>query len=151
MQYNRNSIKISFYREPEFYVNEKKRTVTCKLVGLLNGPYENSGSVIFPSELIRVSSTARCHKDDTFDVEKGKRIALSKAENEMYCQASLLVSQFVEKLDFLRNACNDFAVKSIRCQAHNIDYIDSLTMPAHPMYNKNPLPRKRGVEMVHIK
>ena len=151
--YNRNTIKVSF-EEPEFYINEKKRTVTCKLEGFLNGPQDNSSwteDIDFPSSTLTVSSTARCHKDDTFDIERGKRIALSKAENEIYCMATLEVSKVAEKLDFLRNACNDFAAKSIRCQAHNIDYIDSLSMPAHPRYNNNVLPRKKGVEVVHIK
>ena len=134
--YNRNAIKVSF-NEPEFYINERKRTVTCRLEGFLNGPQDNAAwteEIDFPSTTLTTSSTARCHKDDNFDIERGKRIALSKAENEIYSMAS-----------------NEFAAKSIRCQAHNIDYIDSLSMPAHPRYNNNVLPRKKGVEVVHIK
>ena len=155
--YSKDNIKLSYYGEPMFYINEKKRTVTCKLAAFLGGPVEDGAvpfgfeGVNFPPTEISVSSTARCHKDDVFDVEKGKRIALSKAENELYGQASQYVSQVAEKMDFIRTACNSFFTKSVRCQAHNIDYIDSLTMPAHPKYNKNPLPRKRGVEVVHIK
>lgn len=152
--YNRNAIKVSF-NEPEFYINEKKRTVTCRLEGFLNGPQDNAASwteeIDFPSTMLTTSTTARCHKDDTFDVERGKRIALSKAENDIYSMATLEVSKVAEKLDFLRTACNEFAAKSIRCQAHNIDYIDSLSMPAHPRYNNNVLPRKKGVEVIHIK
>lgn len=150
--YNRNNIKVSF-GEPEFYVNEKKRTVTCRLEGYLNGPNTMSWAdeISFPNSNLTTSSTARCHKDDKFDIERGKRIALSKAENDIYSMATIEVSRVAEKLDFLRTACNDFAAKSVRCQAHNIDYIDSLSMPAHPNYNNNVLPRKKGVEVSHIK
>ena len=155
--YNRDNVKLSYIGEPEYYINEKKRTVTCKLRAEMLGPEEISSGWIspkyisFPFETMVSTATARCHKDDKFDIERGKRVALSKAENELYSMASLKVSEVAEKLDFLRTACNDFFKKSIRCQAHNIDYIDSLTMPAHPKYNNTPLGPKRGIEMEHIK
>ena len=151
--YSKTLVKISYDGEPKFYVNELKRTVTCKLSGNLNGPCEDEmwGDVDFPYKRISVAATARCHKDDEFDIERGKRIALSKAENELYSNASIEVSKFCEKLDFMRKVCDDFFIKSVRCQAHNIDYIDSLTMPEHPLYNKGILPRKRGTVVEHIK
>lgn len=150
--YNRETIKLSYCGEPEFFINEKKRTVTCKLVANLIGPeYHVWGEIQFDGDILKASATARCHKDDVFDIERGKRIALSKAENELYSKASMYVSDVAEKLDFIRTACNDFFKKSIMCQAHNIDYIDSLSVPAHPRYNKDVLPRKKGVEVNHIK
>ena len=154
--YDRDNVKLSYIGEPAYYINEKKRTVTCKLRAYLFGPVETKGGmwtrgIDFPYETLTVTSTAYCHKGDKFDIERGKRVALSKAENELYSTASLKVSEIAEKLDFLRDACNDFFKKSIRCQAHNIDYIDSLTMPAHPRYHSAALGPKRGIEMEHIK
>jgi hypothetical protein len=156
--YTRSNIKISYQGEPIYYINEKKRTVTCQLTGLLVGPQElergiwdTVDSISYPTMPLSVTATARCHENDRFDVERGKRIALSKAENEIYNRATVEVSNVCEKLDFLRSACNDFVKKSISCQAHNIDYIDSLSVPAHPKYTNEPLREKRGTVVGHIK
>ena len=151
--YNRNNIKISYLGEPHYYVNEKKRTVTCNLLGMLVGPTFNSDwdNINFPSPMYNIFATAYCREEDKFDIERGKRIALSKAENNMYNTAMLEVSNVAERLDFMRNACDEFAKKAIACQSHNIDYIDSLTMPAHPKYSNKPLPEKKGVIVEHIK
>ena len=150
--YSTNNIKVSFIHEPRFFINEKKRTVTCLLCGRLSGPEENVWpSLDFPAKSIEVRATAKCNKNDVFDIERGKRIAESKAENSFYNEAAIEVSRFAEKLDFLRSACNEFAAKSIRCQAHNIDYIDSLSMPAHPLYCNKVLPKKSGIVIEHIK
>lgn len=154
--FNKNLIKLSYTGEPKFFINEKKGTVTCKMSAVLNGPCEIidsfiGGDVSFPSSFMNSTGVARCHEGDVFDVEIGKRIALSKAENCLYNNAAIKVSEYCEKLDFMRSVCNEFAAKSFRCQAHNLDYIDSLTMPAHPKFNNNPLPRKRGTVVSHIK
>ena len=142
-------------REPEFYINEKKRTVTCKLSGFLFGPCDYRDwmmpGINFPQKNYSVIATAHCNKNDVFDIERGKRIAMSKAENSIYSKAAIEVSNVCEKLDFLRDACNSFFKKSLKCQAHNIDYIDSLTMMAHPKYSNKPLPEKHGIVVEHIK
>ena len=107
--YNRNNIKLSI-DEPMFFVNEKKRTVTCKLNGFLSGPCSYNewmmAGINFPDKEYSITATAYCHENDVFDVERGKRIALSKAENGLYNKASLDVSNICERLDFLRDACN---------------------------------------------
>ena len=155
--YSKDVVKISYDGEPLFYINERKRTVTCVLRGTLRGPEYYNGNFIdwdgvsFNDKRISATETARCHKDDAFDVERGKRIALSKAENALYTKATLEVSKTIEQLDFIRDACDKFVIKAFNCQAHNFDYIDSLTMPAHPKYNDGPLSPKKGVEVSHIK
>ena len=152
--YNRNNIKISYLGEPKYYINEKKRTVTCNLLGMLVGPTFNGDywdNINFPSPMYNIFSTAHCRKGDKFDIERGKRIALSKAENKMYNTALLEVSTVAERLDFMRKACDEFARKSIICQSHNNDYIESLTVPSHPKYNNKPLPEKKGIVVEHIK
>lgn len=152
--YNRNNIKLSL-EEPMFYINERKRTVTCKLNGTLDGPcrYEEwmMAGISFPPMEYSTTTTAYCHENDTFDIERGKRIALSKAENELYNKAALEVSNVCEQLDFLRDACNSFFKKSLKCQAHNNDYIQSLSVPTHPNYTDGELPEKRGLIVEHIK
>jgi len=153
--YSRTNIKLSM-TEPMYYINEKKRTVTCKLNGFLDGPVEGNcwltmGDINFPHKQYETTTTAYCHENDRFDIERGKRIALSKAENELYNQAALEVSSVMDKIDFLREACKDFFNKALKCQAHNIDYIDSLSMPAHPKYEDGELPEKRGLIVEHIK
>jgi hypothetical protein len=151
--YNRDSIKVSFSEEPTFYINKRKKMITCKLVGVLRGPNETKGwfdlcggCLDFPEKTIVAVGTAKCHKNDAFDIERGKRIAMSKAENAIYNRASSTVEDVVSKINFLNKVCEDFRAKAFRCQAHNLDYIDSLSMPAHPLYNKNKLSKKEGIE-----
>lgn len=155
--YDRDNVKLSYNGEPKYYINEKMRTVTCTLKAILGGPTQLfkgwiiEDGVNFPSKELTATATAYCHEDDTFDIERGKRIALSRAENELYAKALLQVSEVAERLDFMRKACNSFVKKSIKCQSHNLDYIDSLSVKTHPMYKEGPLPKKRGTVVQHIK
>lgn len=44
------------------------------------------------------TGVAKCHKDDTFDEQKGKYIAESKAKCKMYSNAEALLKKAFEKL-----------------------------------------------------
>ena len=83
--------------EIKYFVNEDKRTVTClatfklkNFIGSIWNNYMNINSRIreilkrfnvdfnIHSETFTISKTAKCSKDDVFDVELGKKIAESK-------------------------------------------------------------------------
>ena len=82
-----SKVKISFYDEPEFYVNEEKGVVTCKIRGIMQLPflYVYDGLIDANQEqVIEGIGVAKCSGNDKFDVNRGKRIALAKAENKAY-------------------------------------------------------------------
>lgn len=151
--YNRSNIKVTYVGEPVFYINERKQTITCKLEALLQVP-ETEWLVDGPSMNIKdiaETVTVKCHEGDTFDVERGKKIALAEAKSAIYLSAIREVSKQAERLQFLLNASNDFIEKGYACMACNDEYVDELSIPAHPKYIKDIKPIKEGKIAAHIK
>ena len=78
----------------------------------------------------------KCHPDDVFDVDRGKRIALAKAENKTYEMSLKYLKQYEEELLFFLKAIENFMEKSNRQCKHNLDFIETLTNENHPNYKK---------------
>lgn len=165
MSYNRDNFKISFkshrpvneekvdnakfnvtdqLNDTQFYVNEKKGTVVCVLEGYLNTPTGVGDILYLPDRIFKGVGVAKCAKDDVFDVERGKRIALAKAENKVYESAMNYISKTTNRLADILSAYSKFCDKGCYTCSHNEDYIDSLSYEAHPNYIKNLKPLKRG-------
>lgn len=139
MAYNRNNFKIRFRPNPQYFINEKKGIVTCKMHGLLQTPVEANlwaNPKVCSTDVDGVG-VAKCHADDAFDINVGKKIARARAENECYLAAKRYLIKERSKILSLLHEANLFIDKSYRCCAHNDDYIDSLTIPAHPNYKHN--------------
>ena len=164
MSYNRENFKISFKGErvnddvqtndkfsvtdqlndTQFFVNEKKGTVVCVLEGYLNVPTTTTDILYLPERIFKGVGVAKCADDDVFDVERGKRIALAKAENRIYISAMRYINATTERLVKVLCAFDDFSEKGYHTCAHNEDYISSLSYEAHPRYVKELKPLKRG-------
>lgn len=145
MAFNRNNFKISFVNEmTRFFVNEEKRTVVCVLYGNLNVPTIWDGCVYIPQNLLCERGVAKCAPEDVFDVERGKRIALAKAENQMYLSALKYLDNYMAQIAVFVNAFEMFNDKAYHACAHNDDYISSLSYEAHPNYRENLTPLKKG-------
>ena len=145
MGFNRSDIKISFNNEgTKFYVNEKKGTVVCSVEACLLVPTDWDGCVYVPGNTFIEKGIAKCAPGDTFDVERGKRIALARAENKVYLSALKHLDKSMEQIAVIVNAYGDFNDKAYRACAHNEDYIESLSYEAHPKYKKNLTQMKKG-------
>lgn len=145
--YNRNDFKLSFFKEDtEFYVNEKKKTVACTIVGLLNTPCEfhfrNDVPFVIESERFTATGVAKCSDTDVFDVERGKRIALAKAENKVYRKASCYLFGLQKHLSFLSSGIDKFLSKSFNQCSHNDEFIQTISDVNHPDYKGNISPMK---------
>lgn len=147
--FNRNNFKLTFDKQStQFFVNKKKRTVSCLMVAELVVPYAWCGPVHIPNEFFKVVGTARCTDGDTFDVERGKRIALAKAENKAYLRAASYLNEQQEDIIFMDNAITEFRKKAHAQCAHNEDYMDSISNPEHPRYKKRMKRVKTGNTIV---
>lgn len=135
-------IKLSF-EEPEFYVNEAKRTVTCvlkyKMRSTSNNRYNNLWSAlrymsdhvldddtnVLRYEFIATETAVACPEDD-FDVEKGKKIARAKAEASAYkYTAKALYKVMGEALKVLTDSSAEFITKASIVHKHNQEYIET--------------------------
>lgn len=135
-------IKLSF-KEPEFYVNEAKRTVTCVLKHRMHSTSDDRDNNLWSalrcmSEHVldddanaiqygfMVTETATASPFDEFDVEKGKKIARAKAEAAAYKHtAKALYKVMGEALKVLTDSSAEFITKaSIVCK-HNQEYIET--------------------------
>jgi hypothetical protein len=145
MGYNRNDFKISFDgKNTQFFVNEKKGTVACVLTGYMDTPYDVDNCVDIQPIVIKETGIAKCADGDTFDAERGKRIALAKAENRVYMTAMRYLDIHMKHIMDMVTAYNKFSDKAYRTCGHNEDYISSLSYEAHPRYIKELKPMKRG-------
>lgn len=145
MGFNRSDIKVSFNNEgTKFYVNEKKGTVVCAVEAVLLVPTNWDGCVFVPGVRIIEKGIAKCAPGDTFDVERGKRIALARAENKVYLSALKHLDGFMEQIAVIVNAYEEFNDKAYHACAHNEDYIESLSYEAHPKYKKDLTQMKKG-------
>lgn len=134
----KNYFKVSFNSDKydtttKFYVNEKKRTVVCVLEGFLNVPEYRNG-VWVDNKYFKAYGVAKCSPEDTFDAERGKRIAMAKAENQIYLDALRHIEPYVNNMNDVISAFVKFNEKVYRTCAHNEDYIDRLSCPSHPDY-----------------
>lgn len=91
----KDTLKFRFDKT-QFYVNEEKRTVVCKLSGVLTGftgEFENelagtaaATKVAFADEfaIMEFTAKAKCCPNDSFDEKVGKQIAESRAKMKVY-------------------------------------------------------------------
>jgi hypothetical protein len=145
MNYSRDDFKISFRKnDVQFFVNEKKNIVMCVIEGELQSPYSWTSPVSIGYPNLKGKGVATCDSNDVFDVERGKRIALAVAENDVYSQAKTYLSNVLKELQFFTKKISDFKEKSDRCREHNKDYITSIHDKNHPMYKTNVDKFKHG-------
>ena len=144
--FSRNNVKLTYTGVPEFYINENKRTVVCKLHTYVATPVDETHfrGISLRSFSVNAIGRAKCSKDDEFDVERGKRIALGRAKSNIYIEAIHNITEQAEKLKYLHTICADFVKKAYTTVAVHDEYVDSLTFPAHPDYKKTVLPLKSG-------
>ena len=143
--------KVSFIGEPRFHINEKKKTVSCILDCQVRTPFvslphwlDSSEPYVYGKDLTGFG-IARCCDEDVFDENRGKRIALARAENDCYNKATSYLMTQANLLGELINGIDEFTDKEFDCCSHNDDYVDSLTMKDHPFYKNDVSSPKRGV------
>ena len=123
--------------EMEFFVNEKKRIVVCKVSAEINVPWDYESVVSIPWKKFEGEGIAKCSPEDVFDVERGKRIALAKAESNAYSKARNYTNKYVVELIQNLDILSDFDEKCLSCIEHNEDYIESVSNTEHPLYKKD--------------
>lgn len=144
--YKRNNFKLTFDKQhTHFFVNENKGTVSCVITAFLLTPYSWVSPVTIGSKDFKATGVAKCHTDDIFDIERGKRIALTKAENKIYKEAASYLKKEQEHLIFIDNAITEFTQKAEYHCSHNEDYMESVSNPEHPRYKKDFTKIKSGV------
>ena len=125
--------KLSF-QEPTYFVNEEKQIVTCVVKYTLNASdwnitralslIDNQRDPIF-GNVMTSYSVAKLDPTDTFDVDKGKRVARAKAESKAYDKVSQkMVKMFCEFMDDTVDEMNTFCEKANGVVEHNSRYLE---------------------------
>lgn len=70
---------------------------------------------------------AVCNTDDEFDLEKGVKISIAKAESNAYRNAANRADNFIEHLaeviSYLSEMSNTFVGKTAKIMEHNAEYV----------------------------
>ena len=132
--------KLKFW-DPDYYVNEKKGTVTCVLNFILVGVNSSQKdkdvfrAVRYMAESVygdnnpisysySVTETAKLDPKDTFDAEIGKKVARAKAESSAYKFCSKILTKSIEKFTLnLASAAAEFVKKASGVVVHNKRYL----------------------------
>lgn len=139
-----NNIKVRFTDEPRFFVNRKDKTVVCELSAFMDAPAMellSGDDIIYMSEKVFYSTAkAKCSENDTFDAERGKRIALAKAESKIYRQVCRHLENYRKIMRrifvYLTNAHDTLS----KYHKDNDSYLNRISNPEYPIK-----PLKRGV------
>jgi hypothetical protein len=141
--YDRNEFKLSFLKyDTQFHVNEKERIITCIVKCILNTPYCYESPTYIKQTRLKGVGIAKCSNGDSFDKERGKRIALAKAENRCYKQAVSYLNENKKHIEFILNEINNFTKKSNKQCEHNLNYIDTISDIDNPEYRTDIKPLK---------
>lgn len=95
-------MKIVFV-ETKFNVNEEKNVVTCVIKAYLN-PVSRQDILFFDEkayEVFVVHGCAKCHPDDKFSLEIGKRIAESRAKKAVYQEGKIRANNLQKYIDIM--------------------------------------------------
>lgn len=127
-------IKIQF-KDPDFFVNKDKRTVTCKLRGFIQIP---KGTYhVWEDTFYAISTaTAKCSPEDEFDIERGKRISLAKAENKIFKKAESSLLRLADDVKFTLISIETYSRSAKQYIRSNQRYIQSTgdaSIPVKPL------------------
>jgi hypothetical protein len=143
--FSKNNAKLVFKKdEITFVVNEEKRTIKCVIKSHIAMPFNTKSPVQITNKDFITEGIAKCHKEDVFEEERGKRIALSKAENNAYKKAMKYLKEQKNYLEFFATIINEFIDKGERQCIHNEDYMLSVTEPTHKYFKEKITTFKRG-------
>jgi hypothetical protein len=122
----RNEIKISFI-DQRFYVDQKRNEVHCVL----------NFKPLYPSFIQSiltqlgwytpnwtVRSSAYLKEQDSFDIVKGQKVALAKAENKAYCKVGRILKLVQEYIKLSDWQISSFCDKVDNVNNHNLEYIN---------------------------
>jgi hypothetical protein len=133
--------KIYFSHSPKFYVNEEKGVIVCKQNAIINPSIhftDRNNNYIF------VSAKARCKEGEKFDLNRGMRIAKTRAENMIYDEVQKRLFAHLKECETNLDEMKKFVASTFEITAHNNDYIDQLSFEVRNDYIKNPKPVKNS-------
>ena len=139
-----SSFKLQILNE-RYFTNEEKGTVTVKADVYLKVPDVVSNTLLvdqcpigfygapyYFASPVRLSATAVCAPGDTFDEEKGKKIAMARLEASAYERFRKTMANWVtrfnfEFVDYLNDKAMEFINKAGRAARHDRRYINEIT------------------------
>lgn len=124
-----------------YYVNEDKRAVTCviypdayRLKDFVRRKGEDVfwlGDTRFPAQPSKYVGVAKCHPNDEFNVETGKKLAFMRARDKcdkaFFAELQRAINFIDNHLEQLVNASNHYGMKLSRRKDKRLEEIATLT------------------------
>jgi hypothetical protein len=144
--YDRNNFKLSFDKEfMKFHVNEVTGCIYCEIKAQLLQPMSDKSPINLNEVTFVEMAKTTCKPNDKFDVERGKRIAMTKAENRLNKRVVNYIRKKLNHIEFMAKAMTDFNNRLMKQCAHNVNYIESVSDVKHPNYKNDITPIKSGL------
>lgn len=119
----RNDIKIKF-EEPSYSIDEEKGIVDCVLKYEILYPEILEFIGFNGKPLFYVTAAAKLRDGDTWDVNIGKKISLTKAEQKAYNKVKKRCVKTMRRCFKMMQICNNFGHKSDFVIEHNDKYLE---------------------------
>lgn len=141
-KHDASKMKLQISNE-KYFVNEAKRTVTVVADVAVKTPGDILNTInqaqlptgfnenMYPWEdHITMRHTAVCSKDDQWDAEKGKKIAMAmleaKAYESMMKRLNTWYERFTDFSERLWNVINDFNARAYTASSHDRSYVNRI-------------------------
>lgn len=120
----RKFVKLKFIDEKYFY--KEGSTVVCKLYCVLdfNNIPDYWRTVLTECGAFEVFGMSKCHDDDDFDLDKGKLIAKTRAENRAYDVARNMLQKLATELNSFYLAIQKPLYDFGKFKAHNVNFLE---------------------------
>ena len=135
----RDTFKLSFYKEPSYYVDYKNKSVKCYLTCIVKTPDFQYGNKILENTRISANGYSKCDGHDVFDEYTGKKIALARAEQKVYIKALHMINAAMNDVQKFADAYSKFGKKCWDVCAHNEGYIDQFCSATNEHYGERVL------------
>ena len=110
-------MKLSIVKK-EFFVN--KNNVICKVRGHLHMDGGSRGTVV-------AKGMATASPEDTFNLEIGKKIALARAESNLYTEAKKVLNDVIKSTERTLKDAYEFCEKASGVRRHNKEDIHKIS------------------------
>ena len=131
--------RVEIYKT-SFFVNEEKKIVTCIITADFNinklehPPLTYLTPKVFVENGIGNSSAivevgiAKCNPLDVFDIDKGKRIAESRAKQQIFKKANRFYTSVSVEIESKISYFDELAETCLRISQNEIDYLENKLM-----------------------
>lgn len=131
--------RVEIYKT-NFFINEEKKVVTCVIIADMNLDKLDYADSLFihrrifkqlginNSRVVQEVGIAKCNPLDVFNIEKGKKIAESRAKQQLFKKISKLYEFINDEILNISSYYDELSETCLNIAQNEIDYLENKLM-----------------------